>query len=304
MTSLGRTASISLQCCGRHRLLSEDVHDDCLISRTDLELLERIPQGFPNARVPRLRPILHPTRVSQDNKCRSVKDDMTDRIYQDYKDIMSDELNPVPMQTGRKMHINMTENSRPFKTLIARRVPLRFEDEANKTINDLIKKGVITPVTETTNWCSPAFFLAKADGVRVRLVTDYTKLNKYVKRPVHPFPATRDIIQSVPKGQSFRQTRRSSRILSNCLRRRKLLLDDILTPTGEIQVLTCTHGPECIIKRMVLSLRQDYSWSAMGQKNRRRHTDLGRRHVHTKRHNPHSVRQMQTIQRYNFKKEI
>ena len=35
----------------------------------------------------------------------------------------------------------------------------------------------------------------------MRLVTDYTKLNKYVKRPVHPFPATRDIIQSVPKGQ-------------------------------------------------------------------------------------------------------
>ena len=148
-----------------HAIISEDVHDDCLISCTDLELLERIPQGFPNARVPRLKPILHQTRVQKDNKCRSVQDNITDRIYQDYKDIMSDELNPVPMQTGRKMHINMTEASRPFKTLIARRVPLRFEDEANKTINDLIKKGVITPVTETTDWCSPAFFLAKADGV-------------------------------------------------------------------------------------------------------------------------------------------
>ena len=74
-------------------------------------------------------------------------------------------MNPVPMQTGRKMHINMVENSKPFKTLIARRVPLRFESEANKTIDDLIKKGVITPVTESTDWCRPAFFLAKADGV-------------------------------------------------------------------------------------------------------------------------------------------
>ena len=46
---------------------------------------------------------------------------------------------------SRKIHINMTDNSRPFKTLIARRVPLRFEDEANKTINHLIAKGVITP---------------------------------------------------------------------------------------------------------------------------------------------------------------
>ena len=55
---------------------------------------------------------------------------------------MSDELNPVPMQTGKKMHINMTENPRPFKTLIARRVPLRFEEEANKTIQDKIILGL------------------------------------------------------------------------------------------------------------------------------------------------------------------
>ena len=32
-----------------HAIVSEDIHDDCLISRADLELLERIPQGFPNA---------------------------------------------------------------------------------------------------------------------------------------------------------------------------------------------------------------------------------------------------------------
>ena len=94
--------------------------------------------------------------VRKDNKCRSVQDSTADNIYQDYKDIMSDELNPVSMQTGRKMHINMIDNPKPFKTLIARRVPLRFESEANKTINDLITKGVITPMTETTDWCSPS----------------------------------------------------------------------------------------------------------------------------------------------------
>ena len=33
----------------------------------------------------------------------------------------------------------------------------------------------------------------------MRLVTDYTQLNKYVKRPVHPFPSTRDILQAIPK---------------------------------------------------------------------------------------------------------
>ena len=37
----------------------------------------------------------------------------------------------------------------------------------------------------------------------MRLVSDYTKLNKYVHRPIHPFPSTRDILQSIPHGQKF-----------------------------------------------------------------------------------------------------
>ena len=40
--------------------------------------------------------------------------------------------------------------------------------------------------------------MPKGDGKRVRLVTDYTKLNKFVIRPVHPFPSVSDILQSIP----------------------------------------------------------------------------------------------------------
>ena len=35
------------------------------------------------------------------------------------------------------------------------------------------------------------------------MVTDFTKLNKYVKRAVHPFPAAQEIIQSIPRGTKF-----------------------------------------------------------------------------------------------------
>ena len=40
--------------------------------------------------------------------------------------------------------------------------------------------------------------MPKEDGKRVRLVTDYTRLNKFVVRPVHPFPSVSDIVQSIP----------------------------------------------------------------------------------------------------------
>ena len=49
-----------------------------------------------------------------------------------------------------------------------------------------------------TAWCSPGFFVVKGDGKSVRLVTDYTKLNSFVNRPVHPFPSVTDILKSIP----------------------------------------------------------------------------------------------------------
>ena len=36
----------------------------------------------------------------------------------------------------------------------------------------------------------------------VRLVTDYTKLNSFVQRPVHPFPSVSDIVQAIPSSAS------------------------------------------------------------------------------------------------------
>ena len=53
-------------------------------------------------------------------------------------------------------------------------------------VQDLIDKNVITKVDKPTKWVSPKFFVPKPDGVRMRLVTDYMKLNKFVHRPIHP----------------------------------------------------------------------------------------------------------------------
>ena len=45
--------------------------------------------------------------------------------------------------------------------------------------------------------------MPKPDGKLVRLVTDYTKLNKYVRRPVHPFPSVKDIVQAIPVATQY-----------------------------------------------------------------------------------------------------
>ena len=62
----------------------------------------------------------------------------------------------------------------------------------------MIEWKVFAPVDEPTTWCSLAFFVSKADGKRVCLVTDFTALNKFVRRPTHPFLSTREIIEAIP----------------------------------------------------------------------------------------------------------
>ena len=97
------------------------------------------------------------------------------------------------MKMDAPMHIHIKEGATPRKVTTARRVPLRYECKAEKTVQELIEKGVIVPANETTDWCSPAFFVPKRDKIRVRLVTDYTELNKHVRHPIHPFSSTKEI---------------------------------------------------------------------------------------------------------------
>ena len=101
------------------------------------------------------------------------------------------------------MHITLLPGATPKKVLSARRVPLRYKKEANKTIRELVDRGVVTPVNETLDWCSPAFFVPKGDKIRVRIVTDYTELNKHVNRTIHLFAHTTKILQAIPPEAKF-----------------------------------------------------------------------------------------------------
>ena len=79
--------------------------------------------------------------------------------------MLSDELNREPMKTDKPMHITLLPGATPKKVWSARQVPLGYEKEANKTIKELVEREVFTPVNETLDWCSPAFFVPKGDKI-------------------------------------------------------------------------------------------------------------------------------------------
>ena len=123
-----------------------------LISCDDLRKLRVIPADFPNAVL----------LVGQANKLSHLKAKLLSR----FNSTLNDDLNPEPMRC-LPMSISLQEDAIPTCVTTAR----HYEPESKRTVAELIDRGVITPVDEPTTWCSPAFFVPKADGKRCLLYT-------------------------------------------------------------------------------------------------------------------------------------
>ena len=163
--------------------VSSELKETMLISSDDLRKLRVIPADFPNA--------VHTVKTNNQPAALRMK------LLGKFDKSLSDEFNPHPMKFP-PMSITLQDDAIPICVTTARSVPKQYEPESKKMITELLELQVIAPVNEPTTWCSPAFFAPKTDGKCVRLVTDFTALNKFMLRPTHPFPSTREIIEAIP----------------------------------------------------------------------------------------------------------
>ncbi|XP_043240720.1 uncharacterized protein K02A2.6-like [Amphibalanus amphitrite] len=109
--------------------------------------------------------------------------------------------------SGGEMKIELIEDAVPFAISAARNIPFCWREEVKKQLDDLQEKGIIEPVYHPTEWCHPLVPVPKrsADGSvsGCRLTVDFTKLNKFVKRPTHPVRGTHDAVASIEIGARF-----------------------------------------------------------------------------------------------------
>ena len=172
-------------------IVSNSVKDDILIGWRDLIRLGVISETFPNPSAARVCTL----EASQDNF-----DTEKQALLTEFPDVLLDHLPTDPLK-GPSMTIELRDDVpiKPRRATTCKKTPTHLEDAAQKLVDKLLSDGVIEPVPEgeISEWISPAFFVPKDGGTGVRLVTDYTCLNKYVKRPVHPFPSAADIAKGI-----------------------------------------------------------------------------------------------------------
>ena len=117
-----------------------------------------------------------------------------------YSRVFSDSLEASRMLKGPPMHIHFKPGPvKPLYMTATKAIPLNLKKAADETIQNLEKQTILKPIApgENTVWCSRGFWVPKADGKSVRLVTDFTHLNRYIQRPVHPFQAAYNCLMSI-----------------------------------------------------------------------------------------------------------
>ena len=69
-------------------------------------------------------------------------------------------------------------------------------------MDKLVSLGILELVEGSSDWISPMSFVPKPYG-DVRLVADLVHLNKYVKRPIHPFQCLKDILAQIDQKTKY-----------------------------------------------------------------------------------------------------
>lgn len=103
---------------------------------------------------------------------------------------------------GEPMKIHLSDEAQPFSVHTPRSIPYAWREQVKTEIDDMIQKGIIKKIDEPTEWCHPLVVVQKSKG-GIRICVDLTKLNKFVKRPIHPLKTPREAVSNIPLGCKY-----------------------------------------------------------------------------------------------------
>ena len=213
-------------------VITDAIKNEIIVGRDDLSKLGVISKQFPL-----------PVYLLSEDKYTSIRES----LIKDNPTVLTDDLPQESLNTGciaMKVHLTPGER-KPFRISTARQIPLHWRDKAEKIIKKLIDAKVITPQDEPTEWCAPGFFVAKKNG-DIRLVIDYTKLNKYVQRPIHTFPSTQEILSGIdPDSKVFAKLDATQGYHQVPLDEESSKLTTFLLPSGRFRFLRAPMGLSC-----------------------------------------------------------
>ncbi|XP_068224775.1 uncharacterized protein [Palaemon carinicauda] len=94
------------------------------------------------------------------------------------------------------------DSALPARILPCRRLPIALKSKVQKELHSLVKRGVLIPETEPTDWVSQMAVVQKTNG-KLRICIDPQPLNKALKREYYTLPILEDILPSLKHAKIF-----------------------------------------------------------------------------------------------------
>lgn len=149
--------------------------------------------------------------------------------------------------------IKLKEGATPYALSTSRRVAIPLMPRVKKELERMEKLGVISPVTEPTDWCAGMVVVPKAMD-QVRICVDLTKLNENVCRERHVLPSVEQTLGQLGGAKYFSKLDANSGFWQIPLDYGSSLLTTFITPYGRFRFnrlpFGITSAPEHFQQRM------------------------------------------------------
>ena len=150
-------------------------------------------------------------------------------------------------------HIDLRPDATPFALTVPRRVAIPLMEKVKTELQRMEKMGVISRVSEPTDWCAGMVVVPKPDG-RIRICVDLTKLNQSVRRERHILPSVEQTLAQLGGATVFSKLDANSGFWQIELTKESALLMTFITPYGRYCFnrlpFGITSAPEHFQRRM------------------------------------------------------
>lgn len=142
---------------------------------------------------------------------------------------------------GKKFHITLTEDPKPFCVHTPRAIPFAFRDKLKAELELLQRQGISLHQSPSP---APIIVTPKKDTDKIRMCVDLSRLNKYVKRERYQSATPSQAVADIAAESAMVFTKLDSlKGYHQCpLDEESQLLTTFITPFGRFKYLRAPYG--------------------------------------------------------------